>query len=125
MYESYRVLRKFQWRGFVFAPPGKCTCECNQDESRRTLNGCTGVVGTGCTCPDCGYCGCGIKADQYGGDIWIVEENHPRKMYILARRFANYDPALPSGDELVANPAFARLVQDPGLRREQPIPVNV
>ena len=117
MYESYRVLREFQWRGRMYAPPGKCTCECNQAEDRRQLNRCTGVVATSCTCPDAPYCGCRINPAQYGGDIWLVEAGNPRKQYILNNRFAIYDASLPSGDELVRNPAFAHLVQDPRLSR--------
>jgi len=115
MYEAYRVLREFQWRGYVYAPQGKCWCECNKDDASRILNHCTGAVGTSCNCPDAAYCGCRIRPEQNGGDIWIVEAGNTRKPYILNRRFAIYDASLPSVDELLANPAFARLIEDPRL----------
>lgn len=118
MYEVYRVLRTFQWRGKMYSPPGPCGCECNQAGDRRELNQCSGQVATACTCPDAGYCGCRIKPQDYGGDIWLVEAGNPRKQYILNNRFAIYDASLPSGDELIKSPVFAALVQDPRLRRE-------
>ena len=116
MYEAFRVLRKFQWRGNVYAPPGFCKCECNQDEARRTLNHCSGRVATACQCPDAAYCSCSIPQERYGGDIWIVENGNPRKEYILQQRFAVYDISIPPGDELVKNPAFQRLIIDPRLQ---------
>jgi hypothetical protein len=44
---------------------------------------------------------CGILPYMYGGDTWIVRENDPNKIHILARRFAVWDHTLPSGDLLV------------------------
>ena len=118
MYEAFRVLRTFQWRGKIYSPPGRCGCECSQSDERQSINHCTGMVATGCKCPDAGYCGCRIKPEDYGGDIWVVEAGNPRKQYILNNRFAIYDASLPSGDELARMPAFAHLIQDPRLRRE-------
>jgi len=118
MYEAYRVLRTFQWRGRVYSPPGKCGCECAQTSSQLDVNHCTGVVATACTCPDAGYCGCRIKPQNYGGDVWVVEAGNPRKSHILNQRFVIYDSSLPSGDELASNPVFIHLIQDPRLQRE-------
>lgn len=117
MYEAYRVVRPFQWRGYQYAPPGKCTCECNVDEAHRANNDCTGRVGTNCHCPDAAYCPCHIPVAEYGGDIWLVENRHPRKDYILLNRFVTWDPSIPDGDELVKMPVYARLVSlDPRKR---------
>jgi hypothetical protein len=74
----------------------------------QDLNICHGFTGTGCTCGDSGYCGstggsgaCGIESYMYGGDVWVVRENDPRKEYMLIRRFAVWDPAVPTGDALI------------------------
>lgn len=86
-YETYRVRRRFQWNGFVYAPPGQCECSSNPgymtptqdaaitnstnqaeqynlpDAPLRNSNPCIdvrvckGLTGTGCTCGDAGYCG--------------------------------------------------------------------
>ena len=78
---------------------------------------CKGFTATSCNCADSGYCGsgggtgaCGVEAWMYGGDIWVVRENDPRKEYILARRFAVWDPAIPNGDELIEKDKRYKLV---------------
>ncbi len=83
MFAAYRVRRKFQWRGWTFAPKG-------QEED--------------------------IPPDLYGGDIWLVEERHPRKEIMLSQRYAVGDATVPTVDELLRNPDYARLVNSPGER---------
>ena len=120
MWEAYRVRRKFQYMGWVYCPPGPCTCSTavGSDLTSRVVTAegkiegkfdanpcestdhCTGLVATNCSCGDAGYCGCSIKQYMYGGDIWLVREKDPRKEHMLMRRFSTYDPNLPSGNEL-------------------------
>lgn len=138
-YEVYRVRRKFQYSGFVYAPVGPCECSRYPGSSIRAdrlgSNGkaedsvqdsnichdtkvCRGSSAQACTCPDSGYCGmgggygaCGIKPWQYGGDIWLVQAGDPRKLHILARRFVIYDPTLPAAEELLKQERYKILVQ--------------
>lgn len=124
MYETYRVLRMFQWRGFQYAKPGPCDCECNQDEERRAANECNGVTASACACPDSAYCSCHIPPDEYGGDIWIVEAGHPRKEHIVMRRFVTYDPSIPPADELLKQEKYSRLILDPSVRKHEPAEVS-
>mgnify|MGYP003146186172 CR=1 FL=1 len=120
MWEAYTARRKFQYNGWVYCPPGQCTCSTAVGSELvtriQTVNGstsgafdanpcenkdiCNGQVATDCLCADGGYCGCAIKSWQYGGDLWLVREADPRKEYMLMRRFAIYDPLLPVGEEL-------------------------
>lgn len=110
MFEAYRVKRKFQWDGWIYAPhvnrgiPGRCNCDC-ADHSP-----CTSQVGTGCGCAGtiC-HCDCGIPAHLYAGDIWIVMAGHPRKENMLLIRMAVPDPSIPHIDELLSDPKFKRL----------------
>ncbi len=131
-YEVYRVRRKFQWNVWVYSPPGVCQCSADfgseatstrynsagEQESGQfdrnacynNLTHCKGQVGSGCTCPDGGYCACSIKPFQYGGDIWLVNEGDPRKEHILARRFVVYDPTLDAADEYLKQEKYKVLV---------------
>jgi hypothetical protein len=135
MFESYKVRRKFQWNGFVYAPPGQCECSTDPGSnvvSKRTGSNkssvtgrfdgntcyqnttvCKGRTATDCKCSDNGYCGmnggfgaCGIAPYMYGGNIWLAREGDPRKEHILSRRFVTYDPTLPNGDDLVAEEKY-------------------
>ena len=81
MYEAYRVLKPFQWRGWSFAPRDTVEPEGNPK--------------------------------TWAGDIWIVEAGHPRKETMLSNRFATGDAGLPSVDELLKDPNYARLVGAP------------
>ena len=128
MYEAYRVTKKFNWDYFIYAPKGACVdgggnhCPCEEaqnviveDERGNTVavnerDKCTGRVATGCTCPDNGYCSCSIDPKRYGGDIWLVEERHPRKDAIIASRRVRVDYSL-SGDDLAQGADFQRLLQ--------------
>ena len=108
--ETFRVRRKFNWRGWSYAPAGPaCACECPKDTSS-----CSGKVATNCGCKGtiCN-CSCGIPRDMYAGDIWFVEDNHPRKETMIDRRFVTYDSGIPPVDELVAKPQFKRLLGRP------------
>ncbi len=104
--ETYRVRKEFQWDGWIFAPEGACRCSCL--ENGRS---CHGYVGAGCDmCDRTDHCSCRIKPDQYGGDIWLVMEGHPRKETMLAHRFAVPDPSLPPADELIKDEKYKRLL---------------
>ncbi len=120
-YEYSLVKKRFNWRAFLYAPPGICTCECLKgcSEKDRKASKCTGQTATGCQCNDNGYCSCGIPLNQYGGKIWIVEEGHPRKAFMLNRRQAIYDPTLESGDELVKQASYQYLIR--GVMRDEPV----
>ena len=112
MYEAYRVLRKFQWDGWIYAPytrlnpPGNCLCDCNEFPGSE----CTGLVGTSCICEGtiC-HCTCGINLALYGGDIWIDMAGHPRKEMILDPRMAVQDQTIPAIDDLLKEPEYKRL----------------
>lgn len=118
MYEAYRVRRRFQWRGWEYAPSGPC--QCSQEENAEGRGdckdlGCTGEVGTGCKAcymERC-RCACNIPVERYGGDVWIVEEGHPRKDMILGQRLAIKDVTLSPADELVKEEQYSRLLSHP------------
>lgn len=124
MYEAYRVRRQFQFTGWIFSPP-ECICACGDHVNQMDVRGipelrpgpvpdCKRQAGESCRCRETSCrCACGILKWQYGGDVWLVMAGHFNKPHILARRFATYDAALPSGDDLVKEPAFARLLQPP------------
>ena len=107
-YEVYRVRKRFDWRGWQYGPsPGRCGCDCFVKGTH-----CTGQVGSGCEqcAPSSCQCSCGIPVDRYAGDIWIVEERHPRKDLMLLRRFASGDGSLPSIDDLLEQEEYSRLL---------------
>ncbi len=106
MYEVYRVRKRFQWRGWEYAPKGACSCGCE---------GCTGQVGSGCmACPsDACRCDCNIPPERYGGDIWIIEAGHPRKDIMLRHRFGIGDGSL-NAEELLKQDEYKRLLSPPG-----------
>ena len=110
MYTTYRVRKRFQWGGWEYAPRGGCDCGCE---------GCTGQVGTGCQCREtiC-RCACGIPAETYAGDIWIVQAGHPRLEVMMANRFASGDASIPPVDELLKEERFKRLLSEPHRERE-------
>lgn len=132
-YEVYKVRRRFQYMGWVYAKPGPCDCSSNPGSNVVTtrvsgttgkaetgqfdknpcqdLSHCTGQTATECQCNDSGYCSCSIKPWMYGGDIWLVQEADPRKEHVLMRRFAVYDPTLSTADELMKQDKYRMLVQ--------------
>ncbi len=121
MYESYRVRRRFQWRGWELAPKNSCDCGCGHeiaDEDGHLILGpiptCTGETAVGCQCREtiC-RCTCGIPRATYGGDIWIVEAGHPRKDMMLGQRFALGDASLPTVDEFLEKEEYQRLLSPP------------
>jgi len=106
--EAYRVRKNFQWDGWVFAPQGQdgeCKCGCGPERD------CKGLVGKGCICHDTAcHCDCGIREDQYGGDVWFVNDGNERKDVMLAHRFATYDAGLPDTvDEMLKQDEYKRL----------------
>jgi len=110
--EAYRVLRRFGWGGWTFAPKTNA-CQCVMDGGGQcgTYRGCTGKVGTTCGCKvtTC-RCSCGIRKEDYAGDVWLVEAGHPRKAAMLAQRFAVYDGALPPAEQLAGDKHLQRLL---------------
>ena len=92
MYLAFRVLQPFRWRGWHYGP----------QHVNRSIDPMTGG-------PE--FCGC----REYAGDVFIVEAGHPRlDMKILIRDIVS-DAALPSGDELVKEGKFQRLLRPPEL----------
>ena len=116
MYEAYRVLKPFDWRGWGYAP--KDYCECGAASESSDCEGCTGKVGSGCEAcpPDACRCPCNIQPERYGGDIWVVEEGNPRKDIMLANRYAIGDASLPPIDELMNDPDIAKLTEFPSKK---------
>lgn len=106
--EAYRVLKSFQWNGWMFAPDRECRCSCRTDSR---LN-CPGHVGMDCECKfsSC-HCDCGIPSDQYAGDVWLVEPGNLRKESMLSHRFAVYDASLPSVDELLTKEKYQKVIR--------------
>ncbi len=106
--EAYRVVRSFQWDGWLLAPGGRCRCSCRQDPS----SGCQGYVAEGCRCKEstC-HCDCGISPSQYGGDVWLVAPGNPRKQMMLDHRFAIGDASLPAMSELLGQEEYQRLLR--------------
>lgn len=98
MYQAYRVLRPFRWRGWHFGPEGRHLAqEVNQDTGEPAL----------CDCPD------------YAGHVFVVEEGHPRKGWALEQRKVRGDVTLrPSryatdDDWIAATPDLERLTRPP------------
>lgn len=107
-FEAYRVLKRFEWRGWEYAPAHACKCDCP---------GCSLQVGSSCkACPPKSICrcACNIPRESYGGDIWLVEEGHPVKNTMLAHRFAVGDSSIAPIDELLKLPCYRRLTMRPG-----------
>jgi len=121
--EAYRVRKNFQWDGWIYAPrpeSGECKCDCGEE------NRCTGMVATGCVCSGC-RCDCAIKTHLYGGDVWFVDENNPRKEMMLAHRFATYDSSLPPTDSMLEQDEYKRLLTMPPTidgRRKRVVAAN-
>ena len=107
-YVAYRVRKSFGWDGWMFAPSGKCKCAENFD-----CGACTKVVGTSCHCHDTScHCDCGIRSDQYAGDIWLVPEGDElRKEMMLAHRFATGDASIRRVKELMEDPHYQAITQ--------------
>lgn len=97
-YEAYRVRTPFRWNGWHYGPQH---LSLSIDEDTGTYKPC-----------DCPY---------YAGNIWIVEENHPRKAPMLNWRKAVYDASFPSAEELMKDPAYARLLNTPDELRPKEI----
>lgn len=118
-FETYRVRRPFQWDGWQYAPAGACSCGCSAERESK----CSGQVGSDCVCAHTScHCACGVAAEQYAGDVWIVLEGHPRKEMMLGSRYAVSDGAIPSADLLLQNPEYKRLLKPPqnGKTRGRP-----
>lgn len=115
-FEVYRVNRRFVWDGWQFAPKAgrhQQNFEVLQEPRARAAlvtyprDAAHHMKGQGCW--DERSC----NPELYAGDIWIVEENHPRKAAILGRNKATYDSGLPRFDELLKDEKFKRLLSPP------------
>ena len=112
-YEAYRVRKQFDWRGWGFAPLD--SCKCGETSGSEDCEGCTGEVGSGCIAcpPEACRCACHIIPERFGGEVWIVEDGHPRKELMLAQRYAIYDATLPDIDTLMRDPHIRKLIEPP------------
>ncbi len=107
-YEAYRVRKSFGWNGWMFAPDGKCPCGRN---GSNCVN-CTEKVGMDCICHDTScHCDCGIRSEQYAGDIWLVQEGDGRKEMMLANRFATGDASIKRVDELMEEDHYQQVTE--------------
>ena len=131
-YEAYRVRKSFGWDGWMFAPSGRCKCFCDQPvygTDQRTGNKilltpafiCTGQTGTNCDCHDSAcHCDCGIRVEQYAGDIWLVEEGNVRKGRMIANRFATYDSSIPPINELMDQDFYKEITMPREYAKSEP-----
>ena len=117
-FEVYRVNRRFVWDGWQFAPPSG-----THGQEFQTLPVPPARVKAAVAsyprdnadhhksqgCWDERSC----TPEFYGGHIWIVEENHPRKAAILSRNKATYDSGLPLVDDLLKDEKYKRLLSPP------------
>ena len=109
-FEVYRVNRRFVWDGWQFAPKAGVhnqTFEILPGKKNRPHESAHFMKGQGCW--DERSCDPAL----YAGDIWIVEENHPRKAAILGRNKAVYDSGLTPADELLKDEKYKRLLSPP------------
>jgi len=107
-YEAYRVNRRFVWDGWQFAPKAGAHRQnfqllegVSREEQAHNLKQ------QGCW--DERSC----DPSLYAGDIWLVEENHPRKAAILSRNKAVYDSGLPRVDDLLEDEEIKKLLSPP------------
>ena len=101
MFQAYRVLQPFWWRGWHYGPE-HIHASVNPETGKREP----------CNCP------------HYAGDVWIVEAGHPRKDSILFMRVATGDASLQPAEELLKEERFSRLLQEPN-KTPKPEPVGV
>ena len=117
-YEVYRVNRRFVWDGWQFAPKAGMHNQSGfeklpepQARSRAAAtyprDAAHFMKQQGCW--DERSC----DPDFYAGDLWIVEENHPRKAAILSRNKAVYYTGQAVVDELLKDEKYKRLLQPP------------
>lgn len=113
MYQAFRVRKRFNWRGWIFAPAaGECECHNEGAQGCNAFSQCTGVLASSCGCQGsvC-RCDCGIPREKYAGDIWLVEEGHPRLEMMMARRFAISDASIPPVEELLKDKKIAKTLE--------------
>ena len=106
MFVAYRVRKAFGWNGWRYAPPDReCGCGCKDCSQKLTSS---------CRCKNNG-CGCSCTTDRklFAGDIWIVQEGHPRLEAMLSARFAIPDASIPSIDELLKQKKYRKLTMFP------------
>lgn len=113
-FQAFRVRRKFGWNGWIYIPEPDRPCDCGcPDCTDGRASGCI-VCAVGC------HCICEEKPKTCAGDIWIVEESHPRLEAMLSSRFAIYDSSIPPVEDLLKLQEYkSHLKQPPGVRRQQ------
>jgi hypothetical protein len=119
-FEVYRVNRRFVWDGWQFAPEAGAHGQRFETlpEPRKSAK----VAVASYPKDNADFHkqqGCwderGCNPEFYAGNIWIVEENHPRKAALLARNKATYDSGLPRVDDLLKDAKYKRLLSPPKL----------
>lgn len=116
-FEVYRVNRRFVWDGWQFAP--RAGANDRDDLEVLEMPRQRGPVATyprdaahfmkGQGCWDERSC----DPEFYAGDLWIVEENHPRKAAILSRNKAVYYNGQLTVEELLDDDKYKRLLSPP------------
>ena len=112
MYEVYRVRKGFGWDGWQYrtSMPLNIDCDCAHYP-------CSYRVGNECRCR-C-MCGC-AKANNFGGNILVVQERHPR-IHMIAGRLADYDSCL-DREALLKLPRYQELttsIEGVGAQRQK------
>jgi hypothetical protein len=117
-FEAYRANRRFAWDGWLFAPKAgvnnatfETLVEPRSKAAKATYPADAAHFMKMQGCWDERAC----DPDLYAGDIWIIEENHPRKAAILGRNKAVYDSGLPRVDDLLKTDEYKRLLSPPKL----------
>ncbi len=116
-FEAYRVRKTFGWNGWQFSPGPRKECNCRRGIEMCHANndecgGAPGMSCAACTNTAC-KCSCMIKKEVYAGDIWIVQEGHPRKEIMLEHHHAVYDSGLPAIEEIMKHKRYRRLKKSP------------
>lgn len=120
-FEVYRVNRRFVWDGWQFAPragshgqtfevlpePRGVSAAANRARASYPRDAADYMKSQGCW--DERSC----NPEFYGGGLWFVEENHPRKAAILARNKAVYYPGQERVEDLLKDEKYKRLLSPP------------
>lgn len=98
MFECYRVVRQFRWRGWHYGPEGRHITGSVGPETQEFEE---------CDCP------------HYAGHIFVVEEAHPRKSFMIEQRRVRGDASLrpqqfaTDDDWVAATPELSKLTSPP------------
>ena len=87
---AFRVQHEFGWNGWQYSPRPNHPCGCDCDKAVCSDQQCSECK---CVRYKCA-CICTRPRHSFAGDIWIVEERHPRLEPMLRGGLAAYDSAL-------------------------------